>query len=63
VSASIRDETTRQRETRALDAAMRELGIEEATIVTMNDAESIQTDAGTIRVIPAWRWLIEGPDR
>ena len=27
-------------------------------IITMDEKETIETDAGTIRVVPAWEWLL-----
>lgn len=58
VSADIGDPATREREIRALREGMEELGIRMSTIVTMNDTETLEVDSGTIRVIPAWRWLL-----
>jgi len=41
---------------------MTELGIREAAIVTRNESDRVNTAAGTIAVIPAWRFLLELPD-
>jgi hypothetical protein len=50
---------TRQRETLALQNAMNELGISEATLVTNAESEQITVMNGTIEVLPAWRFLLE----
>ena len=59
VSASLAAPTTRAREIRALSEAMAETGLRSAEIVTLHEDETITTDAGTITVLPAWRWLLE----
>jgi predicted AAA+ superfamily ATPase len=41
---------------------MTELGLEEGSIVTRAEEGEIETDAGTIRVVPAWRFLLELED-
>ena len=51
------DAGTRARELTALREAMRELRIRSATIVTWLDED---TSDGRIRIVPAWRWLVEG---
>jgi uncharacterized protein len=53
---------TRKREVAALSEAMAELRLTAGTIVTRNEAERIRTDAGTIDVIPAWRFLLDLPE-
>jgi uncharacterized protein len=50
------DATTRAREVAALREAMRELRIRNGTIVTWLDEDSSDD---RIRIIPAWRWLLE----
>lgn len=60
VSASLADSETREREVRGAIAAMTEVGVREATIVTLYERDTIETSAGTIRVEPAWRWMLEG---
>ena len=59
VCLSLQKAETREREVRALTEAMAETGVSRATIVTLADRESLQTDAGTIRVVPAWEWALE----
>lgn len=50
---------TKQREVSALEAAMTKYGIAESTIVTMDTQEDIETPAGIVHVIPAWKWLLD----
>ncbi len=59
-SVSLTDDSTREREVRGAVAAMSELSVRESTIVTRYERETIETDVGTIRVEPAWRWMLEG---
>ena len=53
VCESLVSPEVRAREVRALTEAMAELGVQEATIVTLTEAEKIETDRGTIQVVPA----------
>jgi len=46
----------------ALSEAMNEIKIKTSTIVTRNEDESIEIDAGTVQVVPAWRFLLGLPD-
>lgn len=62
VCESLADPATRKRETSALEVAMAEAGLKAGTIVTRNDTDRIVTDAGTIEVVPAWRFLLDQPD-
>lgn len=36
-----------------------EAGTDRATIATLYERESIETDAGTVEVVPAWRWMLQ----
>lgn len=56
--ASLADPATREREVRALTEAMGETGLQTGEIVTLLDEETIETEAGIIHAIPAWRWLL-----
>ena len=60
VSADITSSDTRKRELRALDAAMHELGVSEATIVTLSADETVLLSAGKVRILPFWRWALGG---
>ncbi len=58
VSYRISDESTKEREVNALQKAMRQLGINDAIIITLDDEQEIILDANRqIRVIPAWKWF------
>lgn len=59
VSADISDPRTRERELRALEQAMQELGVSGSTLVTMSSEEEVQIPAGLVKVVPAWRWFFE----
>jgi hypothetical protein len=59
VCADLSAANTREREVRALEAAMNETGLAEATIVTMHDTEDIiVAGGGVIHVVPAWAWML-----
>jgi predicted AAA+ superfamily ATPase len=58
VSADVTSTDTRRRELRALEAAMRDYGVEEATLVTVSADERVKVRAGTMRVVPFWRWAL-----
>jgi hypothetical protein len=58
VCESMADQQTRKRETTALAEAMTELKLSQGTIVTRNEDEQIQVEAGKIDVVPAWRFLL-----
>ena len=58
VCESMVDQQTRKREITALAEAMAELKQSQGIIVTRNEEEQIQADAGKIAVIPAWRFLL-----
>ncbi len=59
VCASLEDPTTRQRELRALEEGMRETSCERATLVTLREEDSVEIAGRTVRIVPAWRWLLE----
>lgn len=59
VCESLIDPRTRKREVSALTGAMAETGATTATIVTRGEEEGIEADAGLVRAIPAWRFLLE----
>ena len=58
VCAEFSESGVRDREVRTMEEAMSETGLTESRIVTMNDAEEIQTAAGVIHVVPAWSWML-----
>ncbi len=51
---------TRKREVASLTEAMTELKLATSMIVTRGEEETIKVDAGTIEVVPAWRFLLGG---
>ena len=59
VCESLADPRTRKRETTALAEAMAELRLDHATIVTRNDEERLSVETGIIKVVPAWRFLLD----
>ena len=56
---SLADPRTRKRETTALAAAMAELDVRTAIIVTRNERERIEAGGAGIEVVPAWRFLLD----
>jgi uncharacterized protein len=62
VCESLVEPRTRKRETTALSEAMAELGLATGTIVTRNEEEQMEVEAGTIEVAPAWRFLLSLPE-
>jgi len=59
VSASISSPPTREREIRGLLEAMDAHGLGTGVIVTMDTEESIYEGNRTIKVVPAWQFLLE----
>ena len=59
VSESLTEPSTRRRELRALEAAMRETNNPQGIVVTLDEEEQLDTGSGRISVVPAWRWLLE----
>jgi predicted AAA+ superfamily ATPase len=57
--ASLAAPETRKREVHALTEAMAEAGLRQGEIVTLSEDETIETEAGTIHVVPAWRWFLD----
>lgn len=58
VSESLAEPQTRKREIAALSEAMTEIGLSTGTIVTRNEDERMDVEAGGIEVMPAWRFLL-----
>ena len=59
VCESLVSPPTRARELQAIEEAMTELKNREGVIVTRWESESIQVKGGTVRVVPAWRFLLD----
>jgi hypothetical protein len=58
VCVSLRDPETRSREVEALSEGMAELRLRRGTLVTHHETETLETGRGSIRVVPAWRFLL-----
>jgi len=58
VTAEIDKATTRSREIKALEEAMKELAVSKALVVTLSHEEHLKTEAGFIHVLPAWLWTL-----
>lgn len=59
VTWNMDDESTRRREIAGILEANKETGCHNLTIITLDTAENISTPDGlTIRVIPAWRYIL-----
>ncbi len=58
VCADLSDADTRHREYRALYAAMKELGITRASLVTVAESGQDVCDGNEIQITPAWIWLL-----
>lgn len=60
VCADLNDTEIRRRESRALEAAMRELGVDRGIIVTLREEGLLRLRDHEIHQVPAWQWLVEG---
>ena len=58
VTANMTNPRTRQREITALEQAMHRMPDVTGTIITLREEGTIPTDAGSINVIPAWKWAL-----
>ena len=59
VCAILDDPPTRQRELRALEEGIRETACERATLVTLREESVAEVAGRPVRIVPAWRWLLE----
>jgi len=59
VSESIADKDTRQRELSGLQEAMLELNVKHGMVITQYDAEEFNNEAGNIKVVPMWKFMLE----
>ncbi len=57
-SVSIESPATRKREIESLEASMKATGLDHGTIVTLEDENRLEADAGCIDVVPAWKWFL-----
>lgn len=58
VSTDISDTDTKERELRSLREAMKELKTKESTLVTMDYYDTAEFPEGTVRILPAWKYLL-----
>ncbi|MDR1184730.1 MAG: hypothetical protein LBK67_08040, partial [Coriobacteriales bacterium] len=59
VCADCSDPRTENREIRALNAAIQELGRGTGYLLTMDSNEIKQQESSTIVAMPAWEWMLE----
>lgn len=59
VCADLEAPSTRQRELRALEEGLKETACEKATVVTLREEGSAEVGGRPVRIVPAWRWLLE----
>jgi predicted AAA+ superfamily ATPase len=52
-------EANRRRELAGLAAAMTRFGLKQGLLITHRQEDDIRTDAGTVRMVPAWKWCLE----
>lgn len=58
VSYEMESPATKEREIKGLIEAMKSLSLKEGSIVTAEHKDMIKTEAGKIKVIPLWEWLL-----
>ena len=54
-------EKTRKREIDALDAAMESTRLARGEVITLRESADLETEHGTVTVVPAWRWFLQHP--
>jgi predicted AAA+ superfamily ATPase len=59
VCQTLVDRNTQDREIKPLVATAKYFGIPKAVIVTLNDERLVLSDGCTVRIVPAWKWLLE----
>lgn len=58
VTVAMSSEKTRRRELGSLTSAMEHTRIGRGYVITLRDEGMLETEGGTIHVIPAWRWAL-----
>lgn len=58
VCMEMNEKVTREREIGGIREASALTGCKKMTIVTLDQEESISDEQGTIRVVPAWKWIL-----
>jgi len=59
VSYSLADDTTKQREVKALLKLSEIYALDKLEIITWDEEYTIQENRVTIQVVPIWKWLLE----
>lgn len=59
VCFSLNDPVTKKREISSLTQAMEELDLRESTIVSMDEEEVMEEGGKRIKVMPAWKYLLD----
>jgi predicted AAA+ superfamily ATPase len=59
ICANLDDPATRQRELRALEEGLTETSCESATLVTLREEGTVTDGGSSVRIVPAWRWMLE----
>jgi hypothetical protein len=54
----LRHDKTREREISSLLAVMKETGIKESLMITLDEDEEIQRESFKITIIPAWKYFL-----
>jgi hypothetical protein len=57
-SQSLAEPTTRKREISALVEAMAELEVSNATILTLDESDTITQSSKSVHILPLWEWLL-----
>lgn len=60
VCANLADETTRKRELRGLLETLERFNLPEGLIITLDEEEDLVQDDKKIKIMPCWKWLIQG---
>ena len=58
VCADLGNAKTRERELGALTEGLRERSGARGTVVSLHDEETVKLGRRTVRIVPAWRWLL-----
>jgi len=59
VTLTLEEETTRKRELAGLLHTMNKYGLQQGTIITLDEEETITKDNKTITIQPLWKWLLK----
>ena len=59
VSETMANRDTMEREIKALDEAMEELGVKAGTIITREEENEMKIGKRVVNVVPAWKWMLE----